>query len=45
MLEEPVCLLGWCGGQPEDVGVEVFEDRAPHAVDGAVAFVDDHQVE
>ena len=45
LLEEPEGLLAGCGGETDDVGVEVLEDAAPLAVDGTVGLVDDDQVE
>jgi len=38
-------LLRRCRGQADEGGVEVFEDLAPEAVDGAVALVGDDEVE
>ena len=43
--EEAERLLARGGGQADDVGVEVLQHSAPHAVDAAVRLVDDHQVE
>ena len=45
LLEEPERLLRRGGGQPDEVGVEVLQHLPPGAVDGAVALVDDEQVE
>jgi len=38
-------LLARGRGQPDNVGVEVLQHAAPHAVDRAVRLVDDDQVE
>jgi hypothetical protein len=43
--EERERLLARGRGQADDVGVEVLEDAAPHAIDRAVRLVDDDQVE
>ena len=45
LVEEADGLLRRCRGQAEEGGVEVFEDLAPEAVDGAVALVGDDEVE
>ena len=38
-------LFGGCGGEANEEGIEVFEHLAPEVVDGAVAFVDDDDIE
>ena len=45
LLEEPVRAVVRCGGQADQVGVEVLDHLPPHVVDGTVAFVDDDHVE
>jgi hypothetical protein len=45
LVEEPEGLPDRCGGEPDQVGVEVFEHLAPLAVDRPVALVNDHQIE
>lgn len=45
LVEETDRLFGGCGGQPNEEGIEVFEHLAPEVVDGAVAFVDDDDIE
>ncbi len=45
LMEEAECLRTGGGGEADQVGVEVFEDLTPHAVDGPVALVDDDEVE
>ncbi len=45
LVEEPERLLARRGGEADEEGVEVLEHLAPHAIDGAVAFVDDDHVE
>ncbi len=44
-VEEAKGLLGRGGGQARQMGVEVVQDAAPQAVDGAVALIHDDHVE
>ena len=45
LLKEAERVLGRGGGEADEVGVEVVEHLSPQRVDGAVAFVDDDDVE
>ena len=45
LVEEGFGIEGGCGGEADDEGVEVVEDLLPFVVDGAVAFIDDDEVE
>ena len=45
LVEEAEGGLAGSGGEADEEGVEVFEDLPPQVVDGAVAFVDDDEVE
>lgn len=38
-------LFGGCGGEANEEGIKVFEHLAPEVVDGAVAFVNDDDIE
>jgi len=38
-------LFGGCGSEANEEGIEVFEHLTPEVVDGAVAFVDDDDIE
>jgi hypothetical protein len=44
-VEESERGLAGSGGESDEEGVEVFDDLLPQVVDGAVAFVDDDEVE
>ncbi len=44
-VEEPEGGLAGSGGEADEEGVEVFDALLPQVVDGAVAFVDDDEVE
>lgn len=44
-VEESERGLAGRRGEADQEGVEVFDDLPPQVVDGAVAFVDDHEVE
>jgi hypothetical protein len=44
-VEEAEGGLGGSGGEADEEGVELVEDLPPEVVDGAVAFVDDDDVE
>ena len=45
LVEEPEGLLRRRRGEPDEEGVEVLQHLPPDGVDGAVAFVDDDDVE
>ncbi|MCS1408502.1 MAG: hypothetical protein M2R45_01678 [Verrucomicrobia subdivision 3 bacterium] len=45
LLEEPIGAVVRGGGQADQAGVEILQNLAPEVVDGAVAFVDDDEVE
>ena len=45
LVEEPDGLLGRCGGETDEEGIEVFEHLSPEAVNGAVTFVRNDEVE
>ncbi len=45
LVEEGFGIEGGGGGEADDEGVEVVEDLLPFVVDGAVAFIDDDEVE
>ena len=45
LVEEAEGLLAGCGGEADEVGVEVFQHLRPQVVDGAVGFVGDDDVE
>ncbi len=45
LIEEADGLFARRGGQADEEGVEVFEHLPPQAVDGAMAFIDDDEVE
>src|SRR5205814_3451664 len=45
LIKEADGLLRGCGGEADEIGVEVFEYLAPKIVDGAMAFVGDDEVE
>ena len=45
LVEKADGLLRGRGGEADDEGVEVFEDLPPEAVDGAVTFVGDDEIE
>src|SRR5579859_8303161 len=45
LVEEPERLFAWRGGQPDQEGIEVFQDLAPDVVDRPVTLVDEHHVE
>ena len=45
LIKEADRLFARRGGEPDEEGVEVFEDLPPEVVDGAMAFVGDDEVE
>ena len=45
LLEEGVGAVVGSGGEADEEGVEVFDHLPPEIVDGAVAFIDDDEVE
>jgi hypothetical protein len=45
LIKEADGLFAGRGGEPDEEGVEVFEDLPPEVVDGAMAFVGDDKVE
>ena len=45
LLEEAIGAVVRRGGQADEVGVEILQNLTPEVVNGAVAFVDDDEVE
>ena len=45
LIEEADRLLAGRSSEPDEEGVEVFEDLPPEVVDGAVAFIGDDEIE
>ena len=45
LTKEADGLFGGCGGEADEEGIEIFEHLTPEVVDGAVAFVDDDDIE
>ena len=44
LFEEAVCSVIGCGGQADQVGVEVVQHLPPQVVDGAVTLIDEDEV-